>query len=61
MNLDDDGNYVNNISNSAHPKHFSVNCLKNRIVWIGFNVIILEEERIYDNYGPSSQLWHCKL
>ena len=33
----------------AHPKHFSVNCLKNRIVWIGFNVIILEEERIYDN------------
>lgn len=51
MNLDDNGNYVNNISNSAHahPKHFSVNCLKNRIVWIGFNVIILEEERIYDN------------
>ena len=54
MNLDDNGNYVNNISNNAqiahaHPKHFSVNCLKNRIVWIGFNVIILEEERIYDN------------
>ena len=27
----------------------TVRCLKNRIVWIGFNVIILEEERIYDN------------
>ena len=49
MNLDDNSNYVNNISNSAHPKYFPVNCLKNRIVWIGFNVIILEEERIYDN------------
>ena len=49
MNLDDDGNYVNNIINGAHPKHFSVSRLKNRRVWIRFNEIILEEERIYDN------------
>ena len=49
MNLDDNGNYVNNIINGAHPKYFSVSCFKNRIVWIGFNEIILEEERIYDN------------
>ena len=51
MNLDDNGNYVNNIinGNGAHPKHFSVSRLENRIVWIRFNEIILEEERLYDN------------